>query len=145
MSVLHYFGVVLLRSATMWGPFAAFYNVVKAFCCIVQRCGVVLGRSATMWCHFAPSCNDVVLIRQRRSSCSRVGPHSLENVRAALIWCRFAAFCNDVVSFCGVLQRFGAGLLFSAMIWCHFAAFCNDLVPSRGLHSLEHEFIDPLI
>jgi len=105
--------------ATMWGPFAAFYNDVKAFCCVVQRCGVVLGRSATMWCRFAPSCNDVVLIFQRRSSFSRVGPHSLENERAALIWCRFAAFCNDVVSFCGVLQRCGVLLRRSALIWGH--------------------------
>ena len=103
----------------LWGSFAAFYNDVKAFCCVVQRCGVVLGRSATMWCRFAPSCNDVVLILQRRSSFSRVGPHSLENERAALIWCRFAAFCNDVVSFCGVLQRCGILLRRSALIWGH--------------------------
>ena len=116
MSVLHYFGVVLLRSATMWGPFAAFYNDVKAFCCVVQRCGVVLGRSATMWCRFAPSCNDVVLILQRRSSFSRVGPHSLENERAALIWRRFAVFCNGLGSFWCVVSLFGVVVLRSLLL-----------------------------
>ena len=92
--VLHWFGVVLLRSALIWSRFAAFCIILRSFCrvlhdlgsfcCVLQRFGVLL-------------------------------------LRSALIWGRHAPFCSDFVSSCCALQRFGAVLLLSAAIWCSFS------------------------
>ena len=52
-------GVVLRRSATIYGRFAAFCNDLGSFCCVLQRFGFVLLRSATIWVRFAAFCNDL--------------------------------------------------------------------------------------
>ena len=105
------FGVVLLRSALIWGPFAASCNDL----------GVLLLRSAWIWGRFAAFCNDMGVLLPR----------------SALIWghfaafcvdfCQFAAFCIDVGPFCYVLHRSCVNLLRSALITRQNVTFCIGL------------------
>ena len=50
----------MLRSATIWGRFATFFNDLEPFCSLLQRFGAVLLRSATVWCRFAMFCSDLL-------------------------------------------------------------------------------------